>query len=68
MKKDDEYYSLVQKLKGSKSKRKEFIKCVGRIKESERALKRLNHDRDNKDQESMDDLLKLLDAAIKESK
>lgn len=68
MKKDDYYFDLVTKLKSSKDKTKEFIKCVGRIKDCERNLRNLNHKRDKADQNSMNDLVKFIDAAIKESK
>jgi len=68
MKKDDEYWSLVEKLKKSKEKRKKFIKCVDRIKECEKNLINLNHEREKRDQDSMNDLIGLLESAIKESK
>lgn len=68
MKKDDDYRTLVEMLKKSKEKRKKFIRCVDRIKECEKNLKSLNHERRKKDQDSMNDLIGLLESAIKESR
>lgn len=70
MKKDDEYWSIVEKFKKSKSKeeRKEFIKNVDRIKECEKNLKNLNHKRDKASQDLANDVVELLESIIKDSK